>query len=455
MTLSAALELSLVSLSGGVAHLGVHGFEAPPPVIWLGIAMACLLTLNLFHAAGLYRFRLLASLGAQSSRVVTAWTGAILCILAIGFLTQTLDAYARSFVVLWWGLAGATMLVWRVVLRHAVRRGQTTGWLTRNVVLVGSGEHAARLIRCVHRRDPGVRFIGIFDDRKTRVPGYIAGFPVLGTIDDLLEFARREPIDQVIVALPWNAENRLLDCLRRLRQLPLQISLCPDLIGFHMRHRGLSHLAGIPLLDVFDRPMHGWSGILKSVEDRVLAALVLIAVAPLMLVLALAIKLTSPGPVLFRQARYGFNNEIIHVLKFRTMDVAPDDPAEEPLQAVRHDARVTLVGRFLRRTSLDELPQFLNVLWGDMSIVGPRPHAVMHNLRYAGLIDEYLARHRVKPGITGWAQVNGLRGETDTLEKMQERVRYDLHYIDNWSLGLDLRIILRTLLVGFSHPNAY
>ena len=212
----------------------------------------------------------------------------------------------------------------------------------------------------------------------------------------------------------------------------------------------------MPLLRVFDRPLTGWSRLAKGIEDRVIAALVLMLTAPVMLAIAVLVRVSSPGPVLFRQRRYGFDNAAIEVLKFRTMHVNGREEIEAGGAAARRgDPRVTPIGRFLRRTSLDELPQFFNVLLGQMSIVGPRPHAVAHNERFASLIDGYLSRHRVKPGITGWAQIHGLRGEAETLARMQERVRYDLHYIENWSLLLDLRIIFRTLLVGFSHPNAY
>jgi Undecaprenyl-phosphate glucose phosphotransferase len=208
------------------------------------------------------------------------------------------------------------------------------------------------------------------------------------------------------------------------------------------------------MLNVFEKPLAGWNYIVKILEDRVLAAGILVLIMPLLLLLAGLIKHDSRGPVLFRQKRYGFNNEVIDVFKFRSMYI---DRCEDRsvVQATKHDPRVTRIGRILRRTSLDELPQFLNVLMGSMSIVGPRPHAVAHNEQYSRLIDEYLARHRVKPGITGWAQVNGLRGDTETLEKMEQRVRYDLYYIENWSLLFDIRIILRTLFVGFTHPNAY
>jgi putative colanic acid biosynthesis UDP-glucose lipid carrier transferase len=213
---------------------------------------------------------------------------------------------------------------------------------------------------------------------------------------------------------------------------------------------------GVPLLDVLQRPFSRWGYLVKTLEDYVLGALLLIAVAPLMLIIAIAVRLDTPGPVLFRQQRYGFNNRTIQVLKFRTMrDQVGETRADQAVQATRHDPRLTRVGRWLRRTSLDELPQLLNVLRGEMSIVGPRPHMVAHNEKYASLIDSYLGRHRVKPGITGWAQVNGLRGETDTLEKMERRIQYDLDYIEQWSLAFDLRIIARTMLVGFVHQNAY
>jgi Undecaprenyl-phosphate glucose phosphotransferase len=286
------------------------------------------------------------------------------------------------------------------------------------------------------------------------VPDYVGGYPVLGTVNELLAFARRNPIDQIIVALPWDAENRLLAWMKKLRSLPVDVRLCPDMIGFHLPHRQVTHVGGVPMLNVFEKPLAGWNYIVKIMEDRVLAAGILVLIMPLLLVICALIKLDSRGPVLFRQKRYGFNNEVIEVFKFRTMYVdGCDDQAVA--QATKQDPRVTRVGRILRRTSLDELPQFLNVLSGTMSIVGPRPHAVAHNEQYSRLIDEYLARHRVKPGITGWAQVNGLRGETETLDKMEQRVRYDLYYIENWSLLFDIRIILRTLFVGFSHPNAY
>jgi Undecaprenyl-phosphate glucose phosphotransferase len=422
-----------------------------------GIVVAVLLTANIFQVAGLYSFDRLTTVFAQAGRLLVAWVTVIMALLALGFATKTLAEASRLWVGFWFVYGFGGMMIARFLLKRQLQRWQRGGRLTRNVVVVGAGEHGQRLIDHLLRADSGVRLIGLFDDRAARVPDDVKGFPVLGTLDDLLVFARRHPIDQVIVALPWDAESRLLAWMKKLKSLPVDVRLCPDLIGFRLPHRSVSHIGGVPLLNVFERPLTGWDYIVKTAEDIVLASLFLILIAPLMAVIALLIRLDSRGPVLYRQKRYGFNNEVIEVRKFRTMHVDACDAgtAMRIAQATRDDPRVTRIGWILRRTSLDELPQFLNVLGGTMSIVGPRPHAIAHNEQYARVIDEYLARHRVKPGITGWAQINGLRGETDTLAKMEKRVQYDLYYIENWSLLFGLRIIMLTLFVGFSSPNAY
>jgi Undecaprenyl-phosphate glucose phosphotransferase len=420
--------------------------------------LAVLLTIHILQAAGLYNFSQLTNLFGQVGRLLLAWAAVMLSLLALGFITKMnreIAETSRLWVGLWFIYGFFGLFTARMVLKHQIQRWQAGGRLTRNLVVVGAGEHGQRLIEHLTRHgNTAERVIGVFDDRHSRVPEYVSGFPVLGSVNDLLTFARSSPIDQVIVALPWDAENRLLAWMKKLRSLPVDVRLCPDMIGFHLPHRQVTHVGGVPMLNVFDKPLAGWNYIVKSMEDRVLAAAILVLILPVLLVLCALIKLDSRGPVLFRQKRYGLNNEVIEVFKFRSMYI---DRCEDQVvtQATRHDPRVTRIGRILRRTSLDELPQFLNVLGGTMSIVGPRPHAIAHNEQYSRLIDEYLARHRVKPGITGWAQVNGLRGETETLEKMEQRVRYDLYYIENWSLLFDIRIILRTLFVGFSHPNAY
>jgi Undecaprenyl-phosphate glucose phosphotransferase len=420
--------------------------------------LAVVLTIQILQAAGLYNFSQLTNLFGQISRLLLAWAAVMLSLLALGFMTKMnreIAETSRLWVGLWFIYGFFGLFTVRLALKHQIQRWQAGGRLTRNLVIVGAGEHGQRLIEHLSRHGASAeRIIGVFDDRHGRVPEDVCGYRLQGTVNDLLTFARQNPIDQVIVALPWDAENRLLAWMKKLRSLPVDVRLCPDMIGFHLPHRQVTHVGGVPMLNVFERPLAGWNYIVKSMEDRVLAAAILVLIMPLLLVLCALIKLDSRGPVLFRQKRYGFNNEVIEVFKFRSMYIDHCDDQAVP-QATRDDPRVTRIGRILRRTSLDELPQFINVLMGTMSIVGPRPHAIAHNEQYSRLIDEYLARHRVKPGITGWAQVNGLRGETETLEKMEQRVRYDLYYIENWSLLFDIRIILRTLFVGFSHPNAY
>jgi Undecaprenyl-phosphate glucose phosphotransferase len=422
-----------------------------------GCVIAVLLTIHVFQLAGLYNFTQLTNLFAQSGRLLVAWTGVMVGLLALGVLTKvSLVVSSRLWVGMWFVYGFFGLFAIRMLLRHQIERWQHGGRLTRNVAIIGAGAHGQRLIEHMIRvGNNAERIVGVFDDRKERVPGSVGGYPVMGGTGDLVRMARKNAIDEIIIALPCNAEERLLELMKTLRSLPVDIRLCPDMIAFHLPHRQLSHVAGVPMLNVFDKPLSGWGLILKSLEDRALAAFILFLISPLLALIALAIKVDSRGPILFRQKRYGFNNEVIEVLKFRSMYTDRKDTDTAVVQATKRDPRVTTVGRILRRTSLDELPQFVNVLMGTMSIVGPRPHAVSHNEQYAVVIDEYLARHRVKPGITGWAQVNGLRGETETLEKMEQRVRYDLYYIENWSLLFDIRIILRTLFVGFSHPNAY
>ncbi len=244
------------------------------------------------------------------------------------------------------------------------------------------------------------------------------------------------------------------EILTMLRHCTLKIRLVPDIFGFQLLNYSMSEIAGIPVLDINASPMEGINRLIKAIEDRVLALVILVLISPLVLVIAIMVKLSSPGPVLFKQKRHGWDGKPINVYKFRTM-VVHEDVEGQVTQASKNDKRVTRIGAFLRRTSLDELPQFYNVLQGRMSIVGPRPHAMAHNELYKDQVEAYMQRHRVKPGITGWAQINGWRGETDTLDKMQRRVEYDLYYIENWSLWLDLKIIFLTIFKGFVHKNAY
>ncbi|MCX8501057.1 MAG: exopolysaccharide biosynthesis polyprenyl glycosylphosphotransferase, partial [Alphaproteobacteria bacterium] len=298
-----------------------------------------------------------------------------------------------------------------------------------------------------------LKIIGGFDD-QIRAKGEVEECPYRGSGDDLMRVARSERIDEIILAVNEATPAEINSLLAKLSQLPINTKICAFNLTLELPVRGYTALAGLPLLHVFERPLSGWGSTIKTVEDKILGGLILVLVAPLLLLIGLLVKLDSQGPVLFRQKRYGFNNNEITIYKFRTMYQNGETNPTVP-QAKRNDPRVTRLGWFLRKSSLDELPQLINVLQGEMSLVGPRPHAVEHNQHYGQIMDGYLGRHRVKPGITGWAQVNGLRGETNSLEMMRLRVQYDLYYIDHWSIYFDVKILVLTVLFGFFHKNAY
>jgi Undecaprenyl-phosphate glucose phosphotransferase len=282
--------------------------------------------------------------------------------------------------------------------------------------------------------------------------------PKLGTVDDLVEFARSTRVDLVIFSLPISAESRILQMLKKLWVLPLDIRLAAHTNKLRFRPRAYSYIGNVPVFDVFDRPIADWDVVMKWLFDKIVGSIALISVAPIMLLIALAIKLDSKGPVFFKQRRYGFNNKFVDIYKFRSMYVEHTDATASKL-VTKNDARVTRIGRFIRKTSLDELPQLFDVVFtGNLSLVGPRPHAIHAKAQehlYDEAVDGYFARHRVKPGITGWAQINGWRGETDSKEKIQRRVEHDLYYIENWSLLFDLYIVLRTPFALLRTESAY
>jgi Undecaprenyl-phosphate glucose phosphotransferase len=374
---------------------------------------------------------------------------------ALAFALKISGEFSRLWFFSCFVSSAFLICVFRGLFKLFMGRQARAGHMLRNVAIIGVGGQARHLVARLDEQNlPWKRIVGIFDDRKTRVGNEVDGHPILGDLDDLIGYVRRGKIHDVVITLPWSADERLVSIIARLRVLPVHVYLGSDLIGYHFPRHQRQLLEGVPVLEIASAPLSGWSGLAKLIEDKVMASILLVLFAPLLLLIALAIKLDSRGPVLFRQKRYGFNNEVIVVYKFRTM--YHDRPPEEGVpQACRNDPRVTRVGRLLRRTSLDELPQLLNVIEGDMSMIGPRPHAVEHNEQYAALISGYYGRHKVKPGITGWAQVNGLRGETESLEKMAARVEYDIYYIENWSIWFDIKIVVMTALLGWVHKNAF
>jgi Undecaprenyl-phosphate glucose phosphotransferase len=367
---------------------------------------------------------------------------------------------SRVWMATWFLVGFGALAVERVILAQFMALLVSAGRLQQRAVIVGGGAIGADLLRELAKNDEAeVQLLGVFDDRSDeRSPNTVEGYPKLGNVDDLVDFARSTRVDLVIFALPITAEQRILQMLRKLWILPIDIRLAAHANRLRFRPRSYSYVGKVPVLDLFDKPMADWDIVIKQAFDRIAGALALVALSPVFAATALAIKLDSPGPVFFKQKRYGFNNELIEVFKFRSMYADQLDPTAAKL-VTRDDPRVTRVGRFIRKTSIDELPQLINVVFkGDLSLVGPRPHAVhakAADRQYDEVVDGYFARHRVKPGITGWAQVNGWRGETDTQEKIQQRVEHDLYYIENWSILLDLYILAITPISLLKSDNAY
>jgi Undecaprenyl-phosphate glucose phosphotransferase len=455
------IEFSALLVAGAIVFLAYvvpeEGFVWRYAVPLIGGSFLVVLIIQLADGYSMSAFRRGA---LQLGRVYLAWTLVFGVFAMVAFLAKTGDGFSRVWAGSWYLAGLAVFTGFRLALASQVREWIKSGRLERRAVIVGGGEPAATLIRAVEADpDSDLKICGIFDDRKDgRSPAVVAGYPRLGTISELVEFGRIARIDLLIVSLPISAENRVLDMLRELWVLPVDIRLSAHTNRLRFRPRTYSFVGKVPFLDVIDKPIAGWDHVSKWLLDRVVGGLILLAAAPMMALVALAIKLDSRGPILFKQKRYGFNNELIEVYKFRSMSVDKADGAAVKL-VTRDDPRVTRVGRFIRKTSLDELPQLFNVvIEGNLSLVGPRPHALQAKAAdrlYDQVVDGYFARHRVKPGITGWAQVNGWRGETDTAEKLQRRVEHDLHYIENWSVPFDLYILAVTPLRLFKTENAY
>jgi Undecaprenyl-phosphate glucose phosphotransferase len=423
----------------------------------LVVLLGALLASNFLRLTGAYRFRHFSDLGAAIGRALLAWLLTAGTLFVATFFFDPITATKGPWTALWFALGAALIVASRIALNHQVKNWHRAGRLGELVAVIGSGPMAQRLLRGLNSAQGGPRILGVYDDGAASLPRRCMGHAILGSVDDLVRDVRLYGVDTVIVALPPAAEHLLVETLNKLNVVPVDVRLCPSEFALRLGAVQASHIGGHTFFNVIDRPLRDWRWIAKSIEDRILGALILAMISPIMLAIALLIRLDSRGPVLFRQKRYGFNNELIEVLKFRTMYQERSDANGDQLTQ-RNDPRVTRVGAFLRRTSLDELPQFLNVLRGEMSIVGPRPHALAAKagpLLYQEAVKHYDSRHRVKPGITGWAQVNGWRGETNTLEQIRKRVEHDLYYIEHWSIALDLRIIARTVVGGFTGHNAF
>ena len=454
------IEFALLFLSGLALYVYFEGFFHN--LGWqyaLTFGSASLLAIVLLDIADCYQISALFRPVANFGRILAMWSGTFAALALTAFFMKISENYSRLLFASWFLLGFALIFLMRLITARLLRRWARDGRMERRAVIVGGGKAAETLIRSVEKQPyTDIRICGIFDDRDdSRSPPVVAGYPKLGTISELIEFARIARIDMLIVSLPISAEARVLQLLKKLWVLPVDIRLSAHSNHLQFRPRSYSYIGSVPLLDIFDKPINDWDSVAKRAFDIVFSIIGIIVFSPVMLATAIAIKLDSKGPVLFKQKRHGFNNEEVEVYKFRSMYTDKSDPSAKKT-VTKNDPRVTRVGRFIRKTSIDELPQFFNSLFGTLSLVGPRPHAIAaqsHNLLYNEVVDGYFARHRVKPGVTGWAQINGWRGEMDTNEKIRMRTEYDLYYIENWSLLFDLKILLLTPVRLLNTENAY
>lgn len=455
------IDFALITISGLAVYFGyvvpTTGFAWPYVLAVLAMALAAVIS---FQAADVYDIQMFRARMQQLTRMTSSWCLVFLLFTGASFLAKLGGDVSRVWLTAFFVTGLGALIAERLVLRALVRRWGREGRLDRRTIVVGADENGEQLISALKgQEDSDLEILGVFDDRgDARAQATCAGLPKLGRVDDIIEFARRTRVDLVLFALPISAETRILEMLKKLWVLPVDIRLSAHTNKLRFRPRSYSYLGEVPTLHVFEQPITDWDQVMKWAFDRVVGALILFFLSPVLALVALAIKLDSPGPVLFRQKRFGFNNERVDVFKFRSLYHHQADPHASKV-VTKDDPRVTRVGRFIRKTSLDELPQLFNVVFkGNLSLVGPRPHAVqgkLQNRLFDEAVDGYFARHRVKPGITGWAQINGWRGEIDNEEKIQKRVEFDLHYIENWSVLFDLYILYRTPMALLKTENAY
>jgi len=453
-----AVEALLLAATGYAIYWLYVGHT---PIFYVPVILGATLLANVLinaarmHKVSSYRLGLL-----QIGRVLAAWSLVFVMLMVLAYVFKASEMVSRVWLAGWY-LVGIVLLVaYRMALRALVMRWTAQGRLKRRTVIIGGGKDAEALIDTIRSGATNdINLLGLFDDRiDERSPDIVSGYHKLGKVADLVEFSRRTPVDLVIVSMPLSAEKRVLEMLRTLWVLPVDIRLSAHMSQLRFTSRAYSYVGELPVFDMADRPISDWNLVFKWVLDKIVALTALVLLSPIMLATAIAIRLESKGPIFFKQKRHGFNNQLVEMYKFRSMYTDMTDATASKL-VTKDDPRVTRVGRFIRKTSIDELPQLINVLKGELSIVGPRPHALQakaDNMLYYEAVDGYFARHRVKPGMTGWAQINGWRGETDTIDKIMQRVNHDLYYIENWSLFLDLYIVVMTPVSLFSaRKNAY
>ena len=453
MALLDAVMPALVAVGLLYGLCALYGIEFKGFFVVLSI-LSAMLSLLLPRGQPFQPAQLVKSTWPLAVRVVVRWLIIVAILLAIGFVTKYSVDFSRRVVLTWAVSTPAVLILVSVCLHEVQRRLLQDPAAVRRVAFAGCNEVSLSLAQRIGGGAMGMQVEGFFDDRSAQRLGLDApAARLLGTLPDLVAFVKRNQIDVVFVALPVSHIRRVVQLLDELRDTTASVYYVPDIFAIDLIQARSGELLGIPVVALCETPFYGYRGVVKRITDIALALTVLIFALPLMLVLGVLVRMSSPGPVIFQQRRYGLDGREIMVYKFRTMNVVEDGPAIT--QASKEDARVTAVGRFMRRYSLDELPQLVNVLQGQMSLVGPRPHAVAHNEEYRKLIKGYMIRHKVPPGITGLAQVNGCRGETARVEDMQARIDYDLEYLRHWSPLLDLKILFLTAIRLLRDEKAY
>jgi Undecaprenyl-phosphate glucose phosphotransferase len=454
--LAKALDFLTVMLGGALAvHFFAGDAHSLRPYV-IAILLGGFFFVNGLQRVGAYQFRRLSRLEWQLAVAIMIWIVAAAVLFVLASFANIRFIYSSAWISGWILTTSGLLVVARVSLFQQIKRWRREGKFVERLVIFGAGPPGQQLVAEMQAAsDRDIAVVAIFDDRSTRIPSTVGGLAVAGTSDDLIAFVRQTLVDQVIVALPWGAEQRAKVIFDKLKSLPVDLRLSARSADLSVRRISLT--GETPMFEIWNRPIQHWNALAKTALDKIFACVLLLLLAVPMALIALLIKLESRGPIFFKQNRFGYNNQVIRVLKFRTMYASMSDVSGAQ-RTVRNDPRVTQIGYFLRRFSLDELPQLINVVRGDLSLVGPRPHAVamrVDDRLYQEAVSEYFERHKVKPGMTGWAQINGHRGEVDSAEAARQRVDYDLEYIDRWSLLFDLRILFATFVTVLRREKAY